>query len=255
MNSIIAMFNQKGGVGKTTSCSNICAALAMQEQRVLAIDFDPQSNLSSGYGIERRKVGKSVYEVLLGDAQAEEAIIPTTIENLSLLPASIDLAGAEIEISNVPMRETVLKRALAPIQSEFDYIFIDCPPSLGLLPVNALAAASGVLIPIQCEYYALEGVSQLINTVNLVKRSLNPRLEVAGVLLTMFDSRTNLSHQVAEEVRNFFGDKVFEAIIPRNVRLAEAPSHGKTILEYDAASKGASAYMNVAAELIARTAK
>lgn len=227
----------------------------MQEQRVLAIDFDPQSNLSSGYGIERRKVGKSVYEVLLGDAQAEEAIIPTTIENLSLLPASIDLAGAEIEISNVPMRETVLKRALAPIQSEFDYIFIDCPPSLGLLPVNALAAASGVLIPIQCEYYALEGVSQLINTVNLVKRSLNPRLEVAGVLLTMFDSRTNLSHQVAEEVRNFFGDKVFEAIIPRNVRLAEAPSHGKTILEYDAASKGASAYMNVAAELIARTAK
>ncbi len=253
MGVVIALFNQKGGVGKTTTCANLCAGLALHNKKVLCVDFDPQSNLSSGLGIDRRNLEKTVYDVLLGEAKAEECIIPCSIENLYILPASIDLAGAEIEISNVEKRETVLKRALKNVVEEYDYIIIDCPPSLGLLPVNALALCSHVLIPIQCEYYALEGVSQLINTVNLVKRSLNPKLDVVGVLLTMFDSRTNLSHQVAGEVKHFFGGKVFNTIIPRNVRLAEAPSHGMTIFEYDKSSKGAEAYYKVAKELIRRT--
>ena len=253
MGVVIALFNQKGGVGKTTTCANLCAGLAIHDKKVLCVDFDPQSNLSSGLGIDRRKLDKTVYEVLLGQAKASECIVAGNINNLYILPASIDLAGAEIEISNVEKRETVLKRALEEIIDDYDFIIIDCPPSLGLLPVNALAVASKVLIPIQCEYYALEGVSQLINTVNLVKRSLNPKLDVIGVLLTMFDSRTNLSHQVASEVKHFFGGKVFSTIIPRNVRLAEAPSHGMTIFEYDKNSRGAKAYSDVAAELIRRT--
>lgn len=253
MGVVIALFNQKGGVGKTTTCANLCAALALHGKKVLCVDFDPQSNLSGGLGIDRRNLEKTVYDVLLGEATAEECIIKGNIENLYILPASIDLAGAEIEISNVEKRETVLKRALSKVVDEYDYIIIDCPPSLGLLPVNALSLASYVLIPIQCEYYALEGVSQLINTVNLVKRSLNPKLDIVGVLLTMFDSRTNLSHQVAGEVKHFFSSKVFKTIIPRNVRLAEAPSHGMTIFEYDKNSKGAEAYYKVAEELISRT--
>ena len=189
----------------------------------------------------------------LHEVSAEDAIIPTSVENLDILPANIDLAGAEVEMSNIAQRETILQRALAGINSRYDYIIIDCPPSLGLLPVNALAAASSVLIPIQCEYYALEGVSQLMNTINLVKRSLNPELDVIGVLLTMYDARTNLSQQVVDEVRNFFGTKVFTAIIPRNVRLAEAPSHGMTIFEYDKNSKGSHAYADLSKELIKRT--
>ncbi len=190
--------------------------------------------------------------MLINEVSAADAIVPTSIPNLDILPASIDLAGAEIEMSNISQRETILKRALEPIMKQYDYALIDCPPSLGLLPINALSAASGVLIPIQCEYYALEGVSQLMNTINLVKRSLNPNLDVLGVLLTMFDSRTNLSQQVVDEVRNFFGSKVFDTVIPRNVRLAEAPSFGMTIIEYDKNSKGALAYQALAKEVIRR---
>jgi chromosome partitioning protein len=251
---ILALFNQKGGVGKTTSAANITAALAEAGKHVLAIDFDPQSNLTSGLGIERKSLRKTVYHVLIGDAEVEEAIVRNVGEGLDLLPASIDLAGAEIEISNIYQRETVLKRALASLPAgAYDYMLIDCPPSLGLLPVNALAAADGVIIPIQCEYYALEGVSQLINTVNLVKRSLNPQLSIVGVAMTMYDVRTNLSQLVYDEVRNYFGTKVFETIVPRNVRLAEAPSYGLPITQYDAKSKGALAYKSLASELIART--
>lgn len=252
MGKIIALFNQKGGVGKTTTCANLCACLAEKGKRVLAVDFDPQSNLSSGLNIERKNLKKSVYHVLVDEIAAKDAIVKTSIKNLDILPASIDLAGAEIEMSNIAQRETILKRALDKVKDEYDFILIDCPPSLGLLPINALAVASGVLIPIQCEYYALEGVSQLMNTVNLVKRSLNPDLEVVGVLLTMFDGRTNLSQQVVDEVNNFFGKKVFTTIIPRNVRLAEAPSFGMTILEYDKTSKGSQAYLALAQEMINR---
>ncbi len=252
MGKIIALFNQKGGVGKTTTCANLCACLAENGKRVLAVDFDPQSNLSSGLNIERKSLKKSVYHVLVDEIAAKDAIVKTSIKNLDVLPASIDLAGAEIEMSNIAQRETILKRALEDVKDDYDFILIDCPPSLGLLPINALAVASGVLIPIQCEYYALEGVSQLMNTVNLVKRSLNPDLEVVGVLLTMFDGRTNLSQQVVDEVNNFFGKKVFTTIIPRNVRLAEAPSFGMTILEYDKTSKGSQAYLALAQEMINR---
>lgn len=253
MGKIVALFNQKGGVGKTTTCTNLCACLAELDKKVLAVDFDPQSNLSSGFGIQRKLLKKSIYQVIINEIDASEAIMGTSINGLDILPASIDLAGAEIEMSNISQRETILKRALAGIEDRYDYILIDCPPSLGLLPINALAAASGVLIPIQCEYYALEGVSQLINTVNLVKRSLNTELEIVGVVMTMYDSRTNLSQQVLDEVSAYFGDKVFRSIIPRNVRLAEAPSHGLSITQYDDKSKGSVAYRKLAEEFIERT--
>jgi len=253
MGKILALFNQKGGVGKTTTCANLCACLSMQGKKVLAVDFDPQSNLSSGLNIPKNDVANSIYDVLVEDTDINEAVLQTSVKGLDIVPASIELAGAEIEMSNVPYRETILKRRLSKLNRQYDYIIIDCPPSLGLLPINALAAADGVLIPIQCEYYALEGVSQLINTVNLVTKSINPHLSVEGVILTMFDSRTNLSLQVVEEVRNFFGKKVFESIIPRNVRLAEAPSFGQTIVQYDKSSKGSIAYMSLAKELIQRT--
>lgn len=252
MGKIIALFNQKGGVGKTTTCLNLCACVAAEGKKVLAVDFDPQSNLSSGLNIQRKSLKKTVYNVLIDRISVREAIIPTAVKNLDILPASIDLAGAEIEMSNTFQRETILGRALKEIKNDYDVIMIDCPPSLGLLPINALTASGGVIIPIQCEFYALEGVSQLMNTVNLVKRSLNPDLAIIGVILTMYDSRTNLSQQVVDEVSNYFGAKVFSAIIPRNVRLAEAPSYGMSILEYDSASKGAKAYMTVARELIKR---
>ena len=252
MGIITALFNQKGGVGKTTTCANLSAAIALKNKRVLAVDFDPQSNLTSGFGINRKTLKHTVYHVLVNDAEARNAVISTEIEGLDLLPANIDLAGAEIEMSNLFQRETVLSRALSDIKDDYDCIFIDCPPSLGLLPINALAAADNVLIPIQCEYYALEGVSQLINTVNLVKRSLNTKLEVLGVIMTMYDSRTNLSQQVYEEVNNYFSTRVFRTIVPRNVRLAEAPSHGLTIMQYDVRSKGAEAYDKLADEIISR---
>ncbi len=252
MGKILALFNQKGGVGKTTTCLNLCACVAAEGKKVLAVDFDPQSNLTSGLNIQRKSLKKTVYNVLIDRISPREAIIPTAVANLDILPASIDLAGAEIEMSNTFQRETILGRALREVKNDYDVIMIDCPPSLGLLPINALTASGGVIIPIQCEFYALEGVSQLMNTVNLVKRSLNPDLAIVGVVLTMYDSRTNLSQQVVDEVKNYFGAKVFSAIIPRNVRLAEAPSYGMSILEYDASSKGAKTYTTVARELIKR---
>jgi len=253
---ILALFNQKGGVGKTTSVANLSASLALAGKSVLAIDFDPQNNLTSGLGIQKKTLKKSVYNILINNFSVDETIIPTSVPGLDILPATIDLAGAEVELSNIYQRETVLKRALATLKEDkYDYVMIDCAPSLTLLPINALAAADGVLIPIQCEYYALEGVSQLINTINLVKRSLNPVLEIVGIIMTMYDARTNLSQQVYDEVRNYFGAKVFESIIPRNVRLAEAPSYGQPIAQYDPKSKGALAYSSLATELIKRTEK
>lgn len=250
MGKIYSMFNQKGGVGKTTSCANLCAAVAMKGKKVLAVDFDAQSNLTSGLDINKKTLKSNIYHVLMRETEAKDAIVHTSIENLDILPATIDLAGAEVEMANVPQREIVLKNMLMPVKDMYDYIIIDCPPSLGLLSINSLAASDGVLIPIQCEYYALEGVSQLINTVNLVKKSLNANLEIAGVMLTMYDARTNLSSQIVQEVRNYFAGKVFDSIIPRNVRLAEAPSYGMTIMQYDKTSKGALAYDALSEEFI-----
>ncbi|MCL1913288.1 MAG: AAA family ATPase [Eubacteriaceae bacterium] len=250
MGVILALFNQKGGVGKTTTCSNLSSCLALNGKRVLAVDFDPQSNLTSGLGVDRNSLAKTVYNVIIDGVNPIEAIVETSTPNLWILPASIDLAGAEIEMSSMAQRELLLKKALDKVKDAFNFILIDCPPSLGLLSINALAAATGVLVPIQCEYYALEGVSQLINTINLVKRSLNPFLEVEGVILTMFDTRTNLSQQVMEEVTAYFGNKVYKSIIPRNIRLAEAPSYGMTISQYDNKSKGALAYNKLSEEMI-----
>lgn len=250
MGKIYSMFNQKGGVGKTTSCANLCAAVAMKGKKVLAVDFDAQSNLTSGLDINKKTLKSNIYHVLMKETEAKDVIVHTAIENLDILPATIDLAGAEVEMANVPQREIVLKNMLMPVKDMYDYIIIDCPPSLGLLSINSLAASDGVLIPIQCEYYALEGVSQLINTVNLVKKSLNANLEIAGVMLTMYDARTNLSSQIVQEVRNYFAGKVFDSIIPRNVRLAEAPSYGMTIMQYDKTSKGALAYDALSEEFI-----
>lgn len=250
MGKIYSMFNQKGGVGKTTSCANLCAAVAMKGKKVLAVDFDAQSNLTSGLDINKKTLKSNIYHVLMRETEAKDAIVHTAIENLDILPATIDLAGAEVEMANVPQREIVLKNMLMPVKDMYDYIIIDCPPSLGLLSINSLAASDGVIIPIQCEYYALEGVSQLINTVNLVKKSLNANLEIAGVMLTMYDARTNLSSQIVQEVRNYFAGKVFDSIIPRNVRLAEAPSYGMTIMQYDKTSKGALAYDALSEEFI-----
>lgn len=252
MGKIYSMFNQKGGVGKTTSCANLCAAVAMKGKKVLAVDFDAQSNLTSGLDINKKTLKANIYHVLMKEIEAKDVIVPTSIENLDILPATIDLAGAEVEMANVPQREIVLKTMLEPIKDDYDYIIIDCPPSLGLLSINSLSASDGVLIPIQCEYYALEGVSQLINTVNLVKKSLNSSLEIAGVMLTMYDARTNLSSQIVQEVRNYFAGKVFDSIIPRNVRLAEAPSYGMTIMQYDKTSKGALAYDALSEEFICK---
>ncbi len=250
MGKIYSMFNQKGGVGKTTSCANLCAAVAMKGKKVLLVDFDAQSNLTSGLNVNRKELKADMYHVLMHEVSAKDAIVETSTPNLWLLPATIDLAGAEVEMSNAPQREIILRGILADVKDDYDYIIIDCPPSLGLLSINALAASDGVLIPIQCEYYALEGVSQLINTVNLVKKSINSALEISGVMLTMYDARTNLSSQIVQEVRNYFGGKVFDEIIPRNVRLAEAPSYGMTILQYDKNSKGAKAYSALAEEFV-----
>ncbi|MDP9727895.1 chromosome partitioning protein [Alicyclobacillus tengchongensis] len=247
---IIAVANQKGGVGKTTTAVNLGACLANLGRKVLLVDIDPQGNTTSGIGINKADVRYCVYDVIINDVTMEEAILPSGLENLSILPATIQLAGAEIELVPTISREVRLRRAMNTLRSKFDYMIIDCPPSLGLLTVNALTAADSVLIPIQCEYYALEGLSQLLNTIRLVQKHLNTSLEVEGVVLTMLDARTNLGLQVIEDVKKFFRDKVYHTVIPRNVRLSEAPSHGRPIIHYDPKSRGAESYMDLAKEVI-----
>jgi chromosome partitioning protein len=247
---IIAVANQKGGVGKTTTSVNLSACLAEAGKRVLLIDIDPQGNATSGLGVDRKNVKLSVYDLLLEDVSPVDAMVKTPIAGLTVVPSTIDLAGAEIELVPRISRENRLKRALDPIRDQFDFILMDCPPSLGLLTINALTAADSILIPIQCEYYALEGLTQLMDTFKLVREALNPQLEVEGVLLTMFDGRTNLSIQVVEDVKRFFRGKVYRTIITRNVRLSEAPSHGLPITAYDPKSKGAEAYSELAREVI-----
>ncbi len=247
----IAIANQKGGVGKTTTAVNLCACLAALKKKVLLVDCDPQGNATSGFGINKSELEATVYDVLINNKDIHEAIKATEYK-VDLLPSNIELAGAEIELVAAISRETRLKKALSPVLEEYDYIFIDCPPSLGLLTLNSLAAADSVLMPIQCEFYALEGVSQLMNTIQLIQNNLNPDLKIEGVLMTMYDARTNLSMQVVHEVRKNFGDAVYKSMIPRNVRLSEAPSYGEPIIVYDGKSKGAEEYMNLAKEVIKR---
>lgn len=250
MSRVIAIANQKGGVGKTTTNVNLSACVAEAGKKVLAIDIDPQGNTTSGLGVDKSRVEQSIYDVLINDCPIQDTIVATTQENLFLVPSSISLAGAEIELVSMLAREHILKNALQSIRENYDFVFIDCPPSLGLLTINALTAADRLLVPIQCEYYALEGLSQLLNTVQIVRKRLNPTLDVEGVVLTMFDGRTNLSVQVVDEVKKHFKNKVYSTIIPRNVRLGEAPSHGLPIIQYDKNCTGAEAYTDLAEELI-----
>ncbi len=252
MGKVIAIANQKGGVGKTTTAVNLSACLGKKGKKTLLIDIDPQGNTTSGLGVDPRAVEASVYDCIINDVPMEEVIIKTEFDNLWVCPANINLAGAEIELVAKQNREYVLKEAISKIKDQFDFIFIDCPPSLGLITLNSFAATDTVLVPIQCEYYALEGLSQLTNTIKLVKKAINPEISLEGVLLTMFDARTNLSIQVVDEVKKFFRDKVFATIIPRNVRLSEAPSFGQPIIEYDKTSRGAECYNQLADEVIKR---
>jgi chromosome partitioning protein len=249
MGQTIACANQKGGVGKTTTVVNLAAYLALAGDRVLVVDLDPQGNATSGLGIDRSATARSVYDAVVEDAPLDDLVLPTAIDGLSIVPSSISLAGAEVELTPLAQRERRLSHLLAPTVPGYDYVLLDCPPSLGLLTINALTAADSVLVPIQCEYYALEGLSQLIATINLVRDHLNPDLAIKGVVLTMYDGRTNLSSEVAAEVRHHLGEAVFDAVIPRSVRLAEAPSYGRPIVTHDPASRGALAYRALAAEL------
>ncbi|NMA55438.1 MAG: ParA family protein [Firmicutes bacterium] len=250
MGKVIAIANQKGGVGKTTTAINLAAALVLEGRRVLLVDIDPQGNATSGLGVNKEELDACIYEVLLGLRAIQQVKMPTALKGLHLIPAAVDLAGAEIELVPLPKREERLRQALVAERNRYDYVFIDCPPSLGLLTLNALVAADSVLVPIQCEFYALEGLGQLLSTIGMVQSSLNPKLELEGVLMTMFDARTNLSIQVVDEVKKHFRDQVYRNIIPRNVRLSEAPSHGKPVMIYAPRSRGAEVYKDLAKEVI-----
>lgn len=249
MAAVFAVVNQKGGVGKTTTAVNVAACLAVAGERVLLVDTDPQGNATSGVGVVKSELEACIYDMLINEVPIERVIVPTETPGLDLVPAKLDLAGADIELMSTMSRETKLKQALERVADRYEFVIIDCPPSLGLLTVNVLTAAQYVILPIQCEYYALEGISQLLKTIDLVHQHLNPDIEIAKVLLTMFDYRTNLSQQVVDEVRRFFGDKVSTMLVPRNVRLSEAPSHGQPIISYDPKSKGAEAYTKFAEEV------
>jgi chromosome partitioning protein len=247
---VIAVANQKGGVGKTTTAINMAASLSAAEKEVLLVDVDPQGNSTSGVGVDRDALEGSIYQVFMDEAEITSIIMRTAMPRLSLVPSSVDLFGAEVELAGRTGRETILKDALAPLLDSYDYIILDCPPALGLLTLNALTAVQSVLVPVQCEYYALEGLTQLLKTLDLVRNQLNPELEVEGILLTMHDNRNNLSRQVEQEVRGHFGSKVYTTVIPRNVSLSEAPSHGKPIITYDIRSRGAQSYLSLASEVI-----
>jgi len=250
MARVICIANQKGGVGKTTTAVNLSASLAVAEKKVLLIDIDPQGNSTSGIGFSKEQSNGTIYHALLRGSGLRGIIQKTSLAYLDVVTSNMDLIGAEVELIQEKDRERRLDSLIKEVESEYDYIFIDCPPSLGLLTINSLTAAHSVIIPLQCEYYALEGLGHLLKTIRLIKQSLNPKLQIEGILLTMFDTRNNLSHQVANEVRNHFKDKVFKTIIPRNIRLSEAPSHGKPVLLYDIHSKGAESYLNLAKEII-----
>lgn len=250
MGKIISIANQKGGVGKTTTAINLSAALAKQGKKVLLIDCDPQGNATSGYGIEKNEIENTVYELMLGDCTVKDCIIKDVLKNLSIIPANVSLSAADIELIGVEKKEFILKNEIDWVKSDYDYIMIDCPPSLNTLTINAMTASDTVLVPIQCEYYALEGLSQLIYTINLVRERLNPTLSIEGVLFTMFDSRTNLSQQVVQNVKENLQQYIFDTVVPRNIRLAEAPSYGAPITEYDPKSVGSASYIKIAKELI-----